>query len=59
MNNYKAVSYTHLDVYKRQGQCNAMGSRAFSNTTGLYGGGEYTDENRRKVVAKACLLYTS
>ena len=35
------------------GQCNAMGSRAFSNTTGLYGGGEYTDENRRKVVAKA------
>ena len=35
------------------GQCNAMGSRAFSNTTGLYGGGEYTDENRRKVVAEA------
>ena len=35
------------------GQCNAMGSRAFSNTTGLYGGGEYTDEKRRKAVAEA------
>lgn len=35
------------------GQCNAMGSRLFSNTTGLYGGGEYTDKARRKVVAKA------
>lgn len=28
------------------GQCNAMGSRLFSNTTGLYGGGEYADEAR-------------
>lgn len=35
------------------GQCNAMGSRLFSNTTGLYGGGEYTDEKRRKEVANA------
>lgn len=35
------------------GQCNAMGSRLFSNTTGLYGGGEYTDKARREVVAKA------
>ena len=35
------------------GQCNAMGSRLFSNTTGLYGGGEYSDETRRRVVAKA------
>ena len=35
------------------GQCNAMGSRLFSNTTGLYGGGEYTNEARRKAVAKA------
>ena len=35
------------------GQCNAMGSRAFSNTTGLYGGGEYSDPIRRKAVAKA------
>ena len=34
------------------GQCNAMGSRLFSNTTGLYGGGEYSDEKRRKVVAE-------
>ncbi|MGL5244832.1 MAG: molybdopterin oxidoreductase family protein, partial [Sarcina sp.] len=35
------------------GQCNAMGSRLFSNTTGLYGGGEYDNENRRKVVGEA------
>lgn len=35
------------------GQCNALGSRLFSNTTGLYGGGEYTNEARRKVVADA------
>lgn len=35
------------------GQCNAMGSRLFSNTTGLYGGGEYDNEERRKVVAEA------
>lgn len=34
------------------GQCNAMGSRLFSNTTGLYGGGEYSDEKRRKAVAE-------
>lgn len=33
------------------GQCNAMGSRMFSNTTGLYGGGEYNNQERRKVVA--------
>lgn len=35
------------------GQCNAMGSRLFSNTTGLYGGGEYDNESRRKAVAEA------
>lgn len=35
------------------GQCNAMGSRLFSNTTGLYGGGEYSNKDRRKVVAEA------
>ncbi|WP_047394205.1 molybdopterin oxidoreductase family protein [Cetobacterium sp. ZOR0034] len=35
------------------GQCNAMGSRLFSNTTGLYGGGEYADEAKRKVVGEA------
>ena len=35
------------------GQCNALGSRLFSNTTGLYGGGEYSDPKRRKVVAEA------
>ena len=35
------------------GQCNAMGSRAFSNTAGLYGGGDYDNENRRKAVCEA------
>ena len=35
------------------GQCNAMGSRLFSNTTGLYGGGEYDNHERRKSVAEA------
>lgn len=35
------------------GQCNAMGSRLFSNTTAPYGAGEYSDEARRKAVAKA------
>ncbi len=34
------------------GQCNAMGSRLFSNTTGFYGGGEYSDEKRRKAIAE-------
>lgn len=34
------------------GQCNAMGSRLFSNTTGFYGGGEYSDPNRRKRIAE-------
>ncbi|EJT5918572.1 molybdopterin-dependent oxidoreductase [Clostridium perfringens] len=33
------------------GQCNAMGSRMFSNTTALYGGGEYNNKERRKVFA--------
>lgn len=33
------------------GQCNAMGSRMFSNTTALYGGGEYNNQERKKVVA--------
>ncbi|MBU3161673.1 molybdopterin oxidoreductase family protein [Clostridium frigoris] len=35
------------------GQCNAMGSRVFSNTTGLYGGGDYDNMQRRKIVAEA------
>ncbi|MGL4970499.1 MAG: molybdopterin-dependent oxidoreductase, partial [Cetobacterium sp.] len=35
------------------GQCNAMGSRLFSNSTGLYGGGEYADEAKRKFVGEA------
>lgn len=35
------------------GQCNAMGSRAYSNTTTFHGGGSFTDPERRKQVAKA------
>ncbi|MBC2850397.1 molybdopterin oxidoreductase family protein [Cetobacterium sp. 8H] len=35
------------------GQCNAMGSRLFSNTTSLYGGGDYSDELKRKKVGEA------
>ncbi|MBQ4046324.1 MAG: molybdopterin-dependent oxidoreductase [Lachnospiraceae bacterium] len=33
------------------GQCNAMGSRLFSNTTCLFGGGDFADENERKRLA--------
>lgn len=35
------------------GQCNAMGSRAFSQTAGLYGGGDFDNPNRRAAVAAA------
>lgn len=35
------------------GQSNAMGSRLFSNSTGLYGGGEYADEAKRAIVGEA------
>lgn len=35
------------------GQCNAMGSRAYSNTAVLYAGGDFTNEARRAKVAKA------
>ncbi|MDU2289249.1 MAG: molybdopterin-dependent oxidoreductase [Clostridium celatum] len=35
------------------GQCNAMGSRAFSNTTGLFGGGDFDNPVRRKAVSEA------
>lgn len=35
------------------GQCNAMGSRLYSNTTGLYGGGDYGDEEKRKIIGEA------
>lgn len=34
------------------GQCNAMGSRSYSNTAALYAGGEFTNEARRAKVAK-------
>lgn len=34
------------------GQCNAMGSRVFSNQTALYGGADYTDMAQRERVAK-------
>lgn len=33
------------------GQCNAMGSRLFSNTTGLLGGRDFTSPNDRRTVA--------
>lgn len=35
------------------GQCNAMGSRAYSNTAVLYGGGDFTNPQRREAVASA------
>lgn len=35
------------------GQCNAMGSRAYSNTAVLYGGGDFTNPQRREKVAAA------
>ena len=35
------------------GQCNAMGSRAFSNTAGLYGGGDFDNPKRRQAVCEA------
>lgn len=34
------------------GQCNAMGSRLFSNTTNLLGGHDFTDPEQRRKVAK-------
>lgn len=33
------------------GQCNAMGSRAFSNTAVMFGGGDFTNPARRKRIA--------
>ena len=33
------------------GQCNAMGSRLFSNTTCLFAGGDFTDEQERERIA--------
>lgn len=35
------------------GQCNAMGSRAYSNTAVLFGGGDFADPARRQKVADA------
>lgn len=35
------------------GQCNAMGSRAYSNTAGLYAGGDFDNPKRRAAVAAA------
>jgi assimilatory nitrate reductase catalytic subunit len=35
------------------GQCNAMGSRLFSNTTNLFGGRDFTDAGHREDVATA------
>lgn len=33
------------------GQCNAMGSRAYSNTASFFGGGDFTNPERRKRIA--------
>ncbi len=41
------------------GQCNAMGSRAYSNTAVLFGGGDFTNEKRRMAVANAIGCETS
>jgi len=35
------------------GQCNAMGSRAFSHQAGLYGGGDFDNPKRREAVCNA------
>ncbi|MCL1836024.1 MAG: molybdopterin oxidoreductase family protein [Treponema sp.] len=35
------------------GQCNAMGSRAFSHQAGLYGGGDFDNPKRREAVCAA------
>lgn len=35
------------------GQCNAMGSRLYSNTAAFYGGGDFNNEGRRKQIAGA------
>lgn len=35
------------------GQCNAMGSRMYSNTSGLFGGGDFNNPARREAVANA------
>ncbi len=34
------------------GQCNAMGSRAYSNTACFFGGGDFNNPNRRKRIAE-------
>lgn len=34
------------------GQCNAMGSRAYSNTAGLFGGGDFDNQARRNRIAE-------
>ncbi len=34
------------------GQCNAMGSRAYSNTAVFFGGGDFTNPDRRKRISK-------
>ena len=34
------------------GQCNAMSSRVYSNTTGFYGGGDFSDPKRRERIAQ-------
>ncbi len=41
------------------GQCNAMGSRAFSNTASFFGGGDFTNPARRERIAEVLGVDTS
>ena len=52
----EAVSYTHLDVYKRQGHCEAAESGAFGGTASKM---HPSPVKEGKIEVIACLLYTS
>ncbi len=41
------------------GQCNAMGSRAFSHQAGLFGGGDFTNPKRRQQICEALKIEDS
>ena len=71
----EAVSYTHLDVYKRQGKAYDNGAHAAYNLGSQYGGNSgllrdclhagnvgkaYAQDNRKAgTQMETCLLYTS
>ena len=58
-----AVSYTHLDVYKRQGQAEAIKRLHLPNGFGSkqvgYSTGFAAQNPRLDIRCSACLLYTS